>query len=208
VLISLAAFTVAAILIVLLPGPDFLVTVRGLLRSRRQGALTAAGVNCGLTVWVGAAALGLSALLKASEIGYDVLKIAGALYLLYLGAQSWRAVLRRRRDPGEIVAAAPRTGLLGSGFFAGLLTDLLNPKVGVFFVSFLPGFIPHGYSVGWTTLLLGALFVVLNSIYFAGIVLLSGRLTTWIETPHIRRRMDAATGTVLVGFGIRLALES
>lgn len=211
-LVSLAAFAVAATLIVLLPGPDTLVTIRGLLRSRRQGALTAVGVNCGLAVWVCAAALGLSALLQASEVGYDGLKIAGALYLVYLGVQSWRTVLQHRRNtsnPAQAQLPVPeRSGLLGSGFFAGLLTDLLNPKVGVFMVSFLPGFIPHGYSVGWTTLLLGVVFVCINVIYFTVMVVLAGRITRWIEIPRIRRRMDAITGSVLVGFGIRLALES
>jgi threonine/homoserine/homoserine lactone efflux protein len=206
--VALATFSLAAIMIVLLPGPDFMVAVRGLLRGPRQGVLTVLGVQCGLAAWVCAAAFGLSAVLKASQIAYDVLKIAGALYLIYLGVQSWRAVLRRRADPDAPVAALARTGRLSSGFVAGLLTDLLNPKVGVFFVSFLPGFIPHGYSVGWTTLLFGAVFVAINSVYFAGILLLGTRLTRLVQGQRARRRMDAVTGTVLVGFGLRLAAES
>ncbi len=106
-------------------------------------------------------------------------------------------------------AAVPsRSGLLGSGYVAGLLTDLLNPKVGVFFVSFLPGFVPAGYPVGWVSLLLGAIFVLLTGIYFLVLLVLSGKVSTWMQTPRIRRRMDAATGIVLVGFGVRLATES
>jgi threonine/homoserine/homoserine lactone efflux protein len=207
VLVALVSFTVAAVLIVLLPGPDSLVVVRGLVRDgRRGGVLTSAGVLCGLVVWVGAAALGLSGLLRASEVGYDALKIAGAAYLLWIGVQSLRSL--RRRPPGADVAAREPGGRLRSGFTAGLLTDVLNPKVGVFFISFLPGFIPAGYSVGWTTAGLGGIFIVLTAVYFAGLIGLSSTVATWMGTAHIRRRLDALTGLVLVGFGLRLAAEA
>jgi len=212
VLVALASFTLASVLIVLLPGPDSLVVVRGLVRGgRRGGAATAAGVLCGLVVWVTATALGLSALLQASEIGYDVLKVAGACYLTWIGVRSLLTV-RRRAD--DVVTAgdgpmAPAPLLGGSGFFAGFLTDLLNPKVGVFFVSFLPGFVPDsGWSVGWTTLALGAWYTVLTALYFVGLIALSGTVAGWMRSPGIRRRLDTLTGLVLVGFGVRLATEA
>jgi threonine/homoserine/homoserine lactone efflux protein len=208
VLLDLATFTLAAVLIVLLPGPDTLVVVRGVVRGNRTALLTVAGVLCGLMVWVSAASLGLAALLQASEIGFVALKIAGGCYLLWLGAQSLRTVLRRTSEQDDQAAVRRRRGLLGSGFVAGLLTDLLNPKVGVFFVTFLPGFVPHGYSVGWFSLLLGAIFVALTATYFAVLLVVSGRITTWMQVPRIRARMDALTGVVLIGFGIRLAVES
>jgi threonine/homoserine/homoserine lactone efflux protein len=207
VLLNLATFSLAAVLIVLLPGPDTLVVVRGVLRGNRTALLTVAGVLCGLCVWVTAACIGLAALLQASEVGFVVLKIAGACYLLWLGAQALRGVLRRQAGL-ERVALQHRTGVLGSGFVAGMLTDLLNPKVGVFFVTFLPGFVPHGYSVGWFSLLLGTIFVGLTGVYFATLLAVSGRIATWMQTPRIRRRMEALTGVVLIGFGIRLAVES
>lgn len=203
-LVSLVSFTLAAVLIVLLPGPDTLVVVRGLVRGgRRGGALTAAGVLCGLVVWVAAAALGLSALLRASEIGYDVLKVTGACYLLWLGAQSLRSVRRTRVEE----QAAPAAPAGRSGFVAGFLTDVLNPKVGVFFVSFLPGFVPAGSSVLWTTVGLGAVFVLLTAVYFAGMLAASGTVEGWVSTPRVRRRLDALSGVVLVGFGLRLVTE-
>ena len=203
-LVAVVTFALAAALIVLLPGPDTLVMIRSLVRGgRRRGVETALGVLTGLTVWVFAASLGLSALLRASKVGYDVLRIAGAAYLIWLGVTS--RVLRRSRL-GD-ADAPPRRGLLGSGFSAGLLTDLLNPKVGVFFVSFLPGFVPHGYSVGWTTLLFGAIFIVETAIYCAVLVLVASRVTAWMNRPRTRRRLDAMTGTILIGFGVRLALE-
>jgi threonine/homoserine/homoserine lactone efflux protein len=149
--------------------------------------------------------LGLSALLKASHVGYDVLRIAGAVYLVWLGISS--ILLRRTKPDSERPERPARRGLLGHGFFAGLMTDLLNPKVGVFFVSFLPGFVPHGASVGWTTLLLGAIFIAETALYCALLITLAGRVTSWMNTPRTRRRLDMATGTVLIGFGVRLALE-
>jgi threonine/homoserine/homoserine lactone efflux protein len=202
-LLAVLAFAASAGLIVLLPGPDTLVVVRNIVRGgRARGVATVIGVLCGLTVWVTLASLGLSALLRASKVGYDVLRIAGAVYLLWLGIQSLRARRSLLTDDGP-----SRGGLLGSGFSAGVLTDLLNPKVGVFFVSFLPGFVPHGYSVGATTLLFGVIFIVETALYFAVLLVLAGRVTSWLNSPRIRRRLDAATGVVLLGFGIRLAVE-
>ncbi|WP_310963619.1 LysE family translocator [Nocardioides terrisoli] len=201
-LVSLAAFTVAALLVVLLPGPDTLVVVRSILRGgRRQGVLTALGNLCGLTVWVIAAALGLAAMLKASEIGYDALRVVGAAYLAWLGIQAWRS-------RGQVeTPAKPRAGVLGTGFRAGILTNLINPKVGVFFVAFLPGFIPKGDPVGWMSLLFGAIFVVLTAAYWVVLLGLAGRVARWMSTPAVRRRIDTATALVFIGFGVRLATE-
>ena len=202
-LIALAGFTVAAALVVLLPGPDTLVVVRSIMRGgRRTGALTALGNLCGLTVWVGAAALGLAAVLRASEIGYDVLRVVGAVYLGWLGVQAWRNRGRIEEQPRG------RGGVLGTGFPAGLLTNLLNPKVGVFFVTFLPGFVPHGDSVGLTSLLFGAIFVVLTAVYWVVLLGLSSTVTAWMNAPRIRKRLDMLTAAILVGFGARLVTES
>ena len=208
-LLAFLSFTLASVLIVLLPGPDTLVVVRGLVRGgRRGGATTAAGVLTGLVVWVAATALGLSALLRASEVGYDALKIAGACYLVWIGVRSLLAVRRPAGVPdGGDGPMAPAPLLGGSGFVAGFVTDLLNPKVGVFFVSFLPGFVPAGYSVGWTTFGLGAWYAVLSALYFLGLVALSSTVSGWMGSPRVRRRLDALTGMVLVGFGVRLATE-
>jgi threonine/homoserine/homoserine lactone efflux protein len=211
VLVEFVSFTLASVLIVLLPGPDSLVVVRGLVRDgRRGGALTGAGVLCGLVVWVAATALGLSALLQASEVGYEVLKVVGACYLVWIGVRSLLAI---RTPTAEIDAEgdgpmAPAPLLGGSGFVAGFITDLLNPKVGVFFVSFLPAFVPTGYAVGWTTFALGTWYAVLTALYFLGLIALSGTVSTWMRSPRIRRRLDALTGVVILGFGLRLATES
>src|SRR5882757_336533 len=198
--VAVAAFSLAAALIVLLPGPDTLVVLRELLRDGRGRAVqTVVGVLCGLAVWVLAAALGLSAMLRASHTGYISLKIAGAAYLIWLGVQS----LRLRR----IAADRPRRRVLGRGFTAGFATDLLNPKVGVFFVTFLPGFVPGGYSVAGLSLLFGAIFIVETALYFTVLLLVATPITRWLADARIRRRMDATTGAVLIGLGVRLAVD-
>ncbi len=202
-LVSFLAFIGAATLIVLLPGPDTLVVVRSILRGgRRLGILTALGNLTGLTLWVLAAALGVAALLQASEVGYAVLKVAGACYLVYLGVQAWRT---RGTVATEQDGVAVR--LRGTGFRAGVLTNLFNPKVGVFFITFLPGFVPEGASVGWMTAAFGATFVLLTALYWVVLLTLAARVTDWMNTPRIRRRLDVATAGVLVGFGVRLAAE-
>jgi threonine/homoserine/homoserine lactone efflux protein len=198
-LVSLATFLVAATLIILLPGPDTLVVIRNLVRGgRRVAARTVLGVLSGLTVWVITAALGLSAVLGASHDAYLGLRVVGATYLIYLGVRSVRS-------RGE--AAPPSRRLLGTGYTAGLLTDLLNPKVGVFFITFLPGFVPHGYSVAWMTLCLGTVFVVMTGAYFAVLLTAARSVTRWMANSRARRRIDRCTGVVLIGLGLRLAIE-
>ena len=199
-------FALAAALIVLLPGPDTLVVLRNLVRGgRRRAALTVAGVLCGLSVWVVAAALGMAALLHASEQAYLALRVVGAGYLLWLGVQT----LRSRSVPDLVpdTAAELPTGGRGRGFGAGLATDLLNPKVGVFFVTFLPGFVPDGQPVGAASLAFGAIFVVETAAYFALLLFLAGRITGWLRDTTVRRWLDRTTGTVLIGFGLRLVVE-
>jgi threonine/homoserine/homoserine lactone efflux protein len=207
VVTALLGFAAASVLIVLLPGPDTLVVVRNLLRGgRRRAAATVVGVLTGLVVWVVAASLGLAAVLRASHTGYDVLRYVGGAYLLWVGVQALRS--RTALTGGTEQGAQSRYGpLLGSGFVAGLATDLLNPKVGVFFVSFLPGFVPHGVDVGLASLAFGAIFILETLIYFAVLIGLAGRVVSWMTDARMRRRLDRAAGLVFIGFGLRLATE-
>lgn len=203
-LTALLTFIAAATLIVLLPGPDTLVVVRSIVRSgRREATLCVLGVLTGLTIWVVAAAFGLSALVRASHLGYEVLRVVGAGYLILLGLQS----LRSRRLGVDPAIARGRSSILGTGYRAGLTTDLLNPKVGIFFISFLPGFVPHGDAIGPMIVLLGGIFVVETALYFALILAVADRLIAWMQSARTRRRLDRATGLVLIGFGLRLAAE-
>jgi threonine/homoserine/homoserine lactone efflux protein len=207
-MVALLTFSLAAFLVVLLPGPDTLVVLRSLLRAGKASASrTVLGVLTGLTVWALAASVGLAALLHASHDAYLALRIVGAVYLCALGVQA----LRSRGAGGALdhldEAAPRRRGLLGTGYGAGLATDLLNPKVGVFFVTFLPAFVPHGKPVGLVSLLFGAIFVAETAAYFALLLGAADRVVAALRVPRLRKRLDRATGLVLIGFGVRLATE-
>jgi threonine/homoserine/homoserine lactone efflux protein len=205
---AVLTFVLASALIVVLPGPDTLIVMRGILLRGRRGALrTVAGVLTGLVVWVTAAVIGLSALLRASHAGYTALRLAGAAYLVTLGVRALRS--RYRPDVPSVEAGGPaRGGVLGTGYFAGLTTDLLNPKVGVFFVTFLPGFVPAGAPVGPTSALFGAIFLAETLLYFGLLLRLVDRIASLMRSPTARRRLDRMTGVILVTFGVRLATES
>jgi threonine/homoserine/homoserine lactone efflux protein len=142
----------------------------------------------------------------ASDDGYLALRLIGAAYLLYAGVQA----LRKRAagaGAGGDSPLSPQLSLVGKGFRAGLTTDLLNPKVGAFFLTFLPAFIPHGAPAAASTLGLGAVFVAETAIYFGIMVLFVERLTRWLRSDRFRRRLNRPTGVVLIGFGIRLVVE-
>jgi threonine/homoserine/homoserine lactone efflux protein len=203
---AVLGFAAAATVVVLLPGPDTLVVVRNLVRGgRRQALFTVAGVLTGLTVWMLAAVVGLAALLRASETGYEALKIAGACYLLWLAFESLRGrSAPQLAGPDDTPA---RRGLLGSGYGAGLATNLLNPKVGVFFIAFLPGFVPHDADVALTSLLFGSIFVTEGMLYFAILITLADRVVGWMTRPSTRRWIDRIAGIVFIGFAARLATD-
>lgn len=206
-LAAVTAFSVAAALLVMLPGPDTLVVVRSMVRGgRRRAAWTAIGGLTGLVIWVAVTALGLAAVLRASHDAYLALKLAGAAYLIWLGVQSLRA---RALGPVPEASAspAPARRRLGEGFGAGLSTNLLNPKIGVLFVALLPGFIPAGHSVGATSLLLGAIYIAETAVYVVVLIALSGPVVRWMSNARVRRRLDRLMGVVFVAFGIQLAAK-
>lgn len=206
-LTAVLAFSVAAALLVLLPGPDTLVVLRSAVRGgRRRATWTALGGLTGLVVWVTVTALGLAAALRASHDLYLLLKIAGAGYLVWLGIRSLRS---RGLDVAAPVPApaADRpadTGRFWEGYAAGLATNLLNPKIGVLFVALLPGFIPAGHPVAATSLLLGAIYIAETAVYVAVLVGLSASVQRWLARPDVRRRLDQVIGTVFIGLGVQM----
>jgi len=200
---ALLTFLAAATLVIVAPGPDTLLVTRNVFRrGRRGGLVTGAGTITGLALWSVAAALGLSALLAASEVGYNVVRVAGGLYLIWLGVQSLRS-------HGAVPAAPTEAPALPMhrAYLSGLLSNLLNPKIGVFFVTFLPGFVPIGAPIGTTAALLGAVFVLETALWLVVLVWLVGRGTGWLSRRGVRRRLDRITGVVLIGFGIRVAAD-
>ncbi|MGW7554912.1 LysE family translocator [Streptomyces rimosus] len=218
---SLMGFTAVAVLLTVSPGPDFAVVLRTSLGSGRRAALCSAlGIAAGCVVWGLAGAIGLTAMLSASRTAYDALRVAGALYLMWLGLQALRSA--RRRTPGGDrpegagpEGAGPESGIADAGrqsplraFRTGLLTNVLNPKVGVVYMSLLPQFIPHGAPVVATTLLLVAVHVLLGLFWLGGIALAVHRARALFQRPRVRRRLDQATGGVLLALGAAVGVET
>jgi threonine/homoserine/homoserine lactone efflux protein len=218
---ALFGFGLAATLVILAPGPDTMLVMRNTLRGgRRAGMFTTAGTMTGLFTWAVAAGVGLSAVLAASRVGYDVLRIAGAAYLIWLGLTSlWPRAARRRapavapeQTPPVAVDQAPPVVPIPPGlrrvYVNGVISNLCNPKIGVFFVAFLPGFMPRGVSVREFSFALGIWFALETGIYLSAMVWMVSRGVTWFRRPNIQRRLERLTGLVLIGFGLRLATES
>jgi RhtB (resistance to homoserine/threonine) family protein len=199
--IALLPFFAISILLIVIPGPDTaVVTKNALVAGRRGGMLSALGVSTGLAVWTLAASFGIAALLQASAVAFFALKVAGALYLTWIGIQMLRA--RDQRSP----SAGIRPASAGKALRQGLLSDLGNPKVAVFFTSFLPQFV-HGGAVFLPLLLLGCIFAVLTLAWLAVYALVIGNTSALLRRPAVRRTLDRITGVVLIAFGVRLALE-
>jgi threonine/homoserine/homoserine lactone efflux protein len=198
---SLAAFTAAATLLTVTPGLDTALVLRtAAVEGRRRAVAAALGIGLGCLAWGGVVALGLGALLAASELAYRLLKWAGAAYLLWLGLQ---LILSRRLELGS--AEAVTGGGAVTWLKRGLLTNALNPKVGIFYVSFLPQFIPAGANVPGMTLLLATIHVLLGSCWFALLIAATAPLGRAFRRPSLIRALDRATGSVFILFGARLA---
>ena len=186
-------FLVVAVIVVVTPGVDMaLVTKNALVHGRRASLATAFGVNVGIALWTLAAALGVAAVVRASAEAFDVVKFAGALYLVYLGIQS----LRRRER-----AAVARRRL--SPFGQGLISNALNPKIAVFFTSLLPQF---GHSLP-ALLVLGAIFNTIGIVWLTAYAIAAARGRAALQRPRVRAALDSVSGVVLVGLGVRLAFE-
>jgi RhtB (resistance to homoserine/threonine) family protein len=199
--LQLGPFFVLSILLILIPGPDTaVVTKNALLGGRRGGLLTAAGVSTGLAIWTAAAALGIAALLRASAFAFLALKVAGALYLVWMGIQ-----MLRTKDFSAAPVGSPARGR--RALRQGLLSDLGNPKIAVFFTSFLPQFVDPHASAFLSLLVLGGIFAVLTFLWLAAYGWLVGHGASVLRRPSVRRVLDRVTGVLLIGFGIRLAFE-
>ncbi len=202
---SLIAFTAAAGVLTITPGVDtFLVLRSAARRGTRSGAAAAAGITLGLLIWGCAAAFGLTALLAASAAAFTVLKWAGAAYLAFLGA---RLLLSGGGSTAVKMPSAAASEDPGAPFRKGLFTNLLNPKIGVFYLTFLPQFIPPGANVAAFSLTLAGIHMVLGALWFAVLIALTAPLGRWLAAPKVVRTLDVVTGGVFLAFGVRLALE-
>ncbi|MCF3142231.1 LysE family transporter [Streptomyces platensis] len=210
---QLIAFTGVAAGMVAMPGADFAVVVRHALDSRRAGVAAAVGVAGGLLVHTALAVAGLAAVLVAVPALFGAVQLLGGIYLLYLGIGALVAAVRRRGTADDAPAAAPadgpaaRPGTVGRSLRQGFLTNALNPKAPVLFLSLLPQFVPAGEPALPRTLLLATMVVAMALVWFPAVALLVDHLGTWLRRPRVTRALEAVTGTLLTTLGGILLAE-
>ncbi|MBA4861559.1 LysE family translocator [Streptomyces sp. PSKA54] len=205
---TLLAFLGACTLIAASPGPSTVLIIKQSLESRRSGFLTVLGNETGVFVWGLVAAFGLTALLTASQIAYDVMRIVGAVVLVVFGVQTlWNA--RRHKAAGAADGGWQGTRKSGwASYRDGLLLNLANPKCAIFAMSFLPQFVPAGAPHLPTMVGLAALWAVYEVGWYGAYVWCVGRMKQVLSRTGVRRRLEQVSGGVLVLLGVRLGLES
>jgi threonine/homoserine/homoserine lactone efflux protein len=199
--VELVGFLLVAAVVIVTPGQDTALTIRNTLAdARRGGVATAAGVSAGQAAWTLATCVGLAAVIAASEPLFRAVKLAGAAYLVLLGLQSLRNALRRRTFASQ--RPTPSVGA-HRAFRQGLLSNLGNPKMAVFFTSLLPQF---GESFG-ALLVLGLVFCSMTFLWLSAYAAAVAKAGDVLRRPAIRRILDAIVGAVLIALGLRLATE-
>jgi threonine/homoserine/homoserine lactone efflux protein len=201
---SLIAFTAAAGLLTMTPGLDTALVLRtAASEGPRRAALAGLGIVAGCFVWAAIVAAGLGMLLEASRLCYIALRWIGAAYLMWVGYR----MLRHPRS-SSFVPGAPNESTGHTAFVRGALTNLLNPKVGIFYVSFLPQFIPSDVAVAPYTMLLGGIHALLGAIWFMCLIMATRPLSAFLRRASVVRILDRATGGIFMAFGAGLAIES
>jgi threonine/homoserine/homoserine lactone efflux protein len=207
--VSLPAFVVAVLLISASPGPAMaLILRRTALHGMRTAVPLVLGLELGLYLWALAAAAGFAALVAASEAAYWALKAVGACVLVYLGVRAWRAAWREREGAPAghpVEDAGPGAA---KAFAEGLVVQLANPKAAVFMLAFYPQFVPSDQPLFATTAVLALLQVGIELCFYLTLAAFVARAGAWFRRSTVRRRLEAVSGTVLVGLGLRVAVSS
>jgi threonine/homoserine/homoserine lactone efflux protein len=233
-LVKLPVFVTAVVLISASPGPAMaLIVRRAALRGLRGSVPVVLGLEAGLYVWALLAAAGVAGLVAASQTAFVVVRAVGAVVLVYLGVRAWRAAWQQRRadtdqtsdlDAADLDAADPRVGDPQAGdaadeaaatarrgtwwaFGEGAMVQLANPKAAVFMIAFYPQFVPPERPLFTTTALLALLQVAIEIVLYLTLAATVSRAGAWFRRPVVRRRLEAVSGTVLVGLGLRLAVS-
>jgi threonine/homoserine/homoserine lactone efflux protein len=194
-------FLLASLLLIAVPGPDqALITRNAILRGRAAGVRTMLGGASGLLLHAAAAALGVSALLATSAIAYTTLKFVGVAYLVYLG-------VRMLLTSGGSVEEETGDKARGRPYAQGLASNALNPKVALFFLTFVPQFLPSEGATLPTALALSAIFAALYLAWFSGLVWLVERVGAALRRPRVQAWMERVSGSALLAFGVRLAAQ-
>jgi threonine/homoserine/homoserine lactone efflux protein len=200
---ALLAFVAAASILTITPGVDTALVLRSAAGGPRPAAYAACGIALGCLLWGAAVSIGLGALLAASPTAFTVVKWAGAAYLLFLG---FKLILHPREHFGTDSTNPVHLDQWRS-FRRGLLTNLLNPKVGIFYITFLPQFVPAGADVALFSFLLTTIHVALGLAWFAVLIAATVPMGRLLRRSRIVKAMDRVTGTIFVAFGVKLALS-
>lgn len=201
---ALVAFSAAAALLTITPGLDTALVLRtAAVEGPKRAALASVGIVAGCLAWGAAVAFGLGALLDASNLAFEVLRWAGAAYLVWLGI----GLILKPRDRFELRAESSAGGDDFAWMRRGFLTNLLNPKVGAFYVSFLPQFLPESAPAGPFIFLLAVVHGLMGLAWFAALISATRPIAGALQKSAVVRWLDRLTGGVFVGFGVRLALE-
>lgn len=201
---QLLAFIGIATLLTITPGPDFALVMRVVFgQGRVPASFTSLGVVSGHLLWGVASALGVAAILSASATLYMVLRLGGAAYLIWLGVH---ALIAPHRVAREETSIPPLTNKAGA-YRQGLINNLLNPKIGAFYTTFLPQFISPGQPAFLTSLMLAAIFALIVALWLTICIVVLVQARKFFQRSSVRLVLERLTGVVLVGLGIRLALE-
>lgn len=201
---ALFAFLAAASILTITPGVDTAMVLRSATTGGTRSAIFASvGILSGCLAWGAAASLGLGALLAASELAFTIVKWVGAGYLVYLGLK----LILRPRQRIELSVEEVRSSKGTTDFRQGLLTNLLNPKIGIFYITFLPQFIPAGASVATFSFLLAVVHVAITSAWFAILIAATVPMGRFLRRAQVVKMLDRITGGVFIAFGAKLALS-
>jgi threonine/homoserine/homoserine lactone efflux protein len=205
---SFLTFLGVSIVVIVAPGPDTALTIRNTMRGgRAPGIATALGVSTGQLIWAVATSAGLVAVLLASEPVFRAVRLAGAAYLIWLGLQSLRAAVAARRPAptGETVRERLSSR---AACVQGIVNNLGNPKMAVFFASVLPQFTPPGHGMVSALVLLGIVFSTLTFVWLAAYAMVLSTAGRLLRTSRLHRAVEAVSGTVLIGLGAKVAADA
>jgi len=188
------------------PGPDTFLVLRFSLQNRRSGLAAATGSALGSLLWALAVAVGLASLLEQSATAYRIVKIAGGLYLIYLGL---RVLLRRRREAASDLSdrSAPAQRPVAA-FGSGLLSCSLNPKVGLFYLAVVPQFIPHGGNTLDTAMVLGAIESAIGFLYLAAVAVAAAKAMAWLQRPRVSSWLERGSSGIIAALGLGVLASS
>ena len=198
-------FLITCVLLIILPGPDTaIVTKNTIVNGQKGGFQTMIGSCVGLSIHTIATVAGLSAIIVKSALAFTVIKYVGAAYLCYLGMKTLLNMRAKKVEINDI----PSIEAKGNSYFKqGLITNVTNPKVAVFFLTFLPQFLAAGNEPFWPFLTMGIMYIVLTFIWFALYVFLLNKIRNFMKKPATQAVFEMLTGAVLIGFGLKLAFE-